>query len=172
MNFLEQLVAEWYGYQGYFVRTNIKFAPRSRGGYGGEMDVICYKPETSEFIYIEASTDAYSWSKRKRRFEKKFTDARENYMSIFPFKQLHIRPRQIALVGFNQNSISQTASWKSLAPNGSPWGNIGIEVIHMPDFLKQINTKLRNQNPQNDAVPETYPLLRAIQYSSFYLKSS
>ncbi len=168
MNFLEQLAAEWYEYQGYFVRTNIKFGRRPRGGYIGEMDVIGYKPETNDFIHIEASTDANNWQKRKEIFERKFTDARKYYMEIFPFKQMGIKPRQIALVGFNLNPSPQTISWKSSAPSNSLWGDINIEVIHIPNFFKQVNTELKNKNPQNDAIPETYPLLRSIQYSAFY----
>lgn len=170
MNFLEQLAFEWYGYQGYFVRTNVKFGRRSRGGYVGEMDVVGYKPETQDFIHIEASTDALTWPKRKEIFERKFTDARKYYMEIFPFKRMDLKPRQIALVGFNLSPSPEIASWKSSAPNESPWGDIMIEVIHVPRFLKQINSELKNKNPQNDAIPETYPLLRAIQYSAFYNK--
>ena len=89
-------------------------------------------------------------------------------MEIFPFKQMSMRPRQIALVGFNLNPVPSVNSWKSSAPNGSPWGGIKIEVIHIPKFFEQINSELKNKNPQNDAIPETYPLLRAIQYSVFY----
>jgi len=170
MNFLEQLTAEWYQYKGYFVRTNIKFGrnARGRGGHLGEIDVIAYEPKDKDFIHIEASTDALTWSKRKEIFERKFTDAREYYMEIFPFKQMSMRPRQIALVGFNLNPVPSVNSWKSSAPNGSPWGGIKIEVIHIPKFFEQINSELKNKNPQNDAIPETYPLLRAIQYSVFY----
>lgn len=168
MNFLEQLAAEWYEYKGYFVRTNVKFGRRARGGYIGEMDVIGYKPEAQDFIHIEASTDALAWPKRKEIFERKFTDARKYYMEIFPFKQMNMRPRQIALVGFNLNHHPEVSSWKSSAPGAFLQGDIKIEVVHIPDFFKQINYDLKNKNPQNDAIPETYPLLRAIQYSSFY----
>lgn len=170
MNFLEQLAAEWYQYKGYFVRTNIKFGrnARGKGGYIGEMDVIAYEPKNMDFIHIEASTDALSLSKRKEKFERKFTDARKYYMEVFPFKEMDMRPRQIAIVGFNLNPASTVNSWESLASDGSPWGNINIEIIHIPKFFRDINTELRNKNPQSDAIPETYPLLRAIQYSVFY----
>ncbi len=170
MNFLEQLTAEWYQYKGYFVRTNIKFGRNAHGmgGHVGEMDVVAYKPESSDFIHIETSTDAYSWTKRRERFERKFTDARKYYMEIFPFKQINIRPRQIAIVGFNRNSAPEVNFWRSSAPTESPWGNIEIEVLHIPKFFLEINTELTNKDPQSDAIPETYPLLRAIQYSVFY----
>ena len=170
MNFLEQLTSEWYGYKGYFIRTNVKFGRRSKGGYMGEMDVIGYKPETQDFIHIEASTDALAWPKRKKIFERKFTDARKYYMKIFPFKQMDMKPKQIALVGFNLNPSPAVTFWKSSVSSGSPWGDIKIEVIHIPKFFEQINTELKNKNPQNDAIPETYPLLRAAQYSAFYNK--
>ena len=170
MNFLEQLVSEWYEYQGYFIRRNVKFGRRARGGYVGEMDIVGYKPETRDFIHIEASTDALNWLKRKEKFERKFTNARKYYTEVFPFKEMDMKPKQIALVGFNLNPNPEITSWESLAPNGSPWGDIKVEVIHIPKFFEQINAELKNKNPQNDAIPETYPLLRAIQYSAFYNK--
>jgi hypothetical protein len=61
MNFLEQLIGEWYEYTGCFVRTNIKFGKRSAGGYEGEIDVAAFDPRTKCLIHIEASTDADSW---------------------------------------------------------------------------------------------------------------
>ena len=170
MNFLEQLTSEWYEYKGFFVRKNIKFGRRLRGGYMGEMDVVGYKPEEQNFIHIEASTDALAWSKRKSRFETKFTNARKYYMEMFPFKQTIMKPKQIALVGFNTNPNPELICWKSSAPPGSLWGDIDIEVVNIPTFFKQINAELENKNPQKDAIPETYPLLRAVQYSVFYNK--
>jgi len=170
MNFLEQLTAEWYQHKDYLVRTNIKFGRnvRGRGGHLGEIDVIAYEPKSKDFIHIEASTDGLTWLRRKEIFERKFTDARKYYMEIFPFKEMDIRPRQIALVGFNLSPAPSANSWKSSAPIGSPWKDIKIEVMHIPKFFKQISAELKNKNPQNDAMPETYPLLRAIQYSAFY----
>ncbi len=170
MNFLEQLAAEWYEYNGYLRRTNIKFGKRVRGGWKGEIDIAAYNPDTKEFIHIETSTDADGWTQRKKRFEKKFTDAREHYMEIFSFKHMDIKPRQIAIAGLNRTPSAEVASWKSSAPNGLPWGDIKIEVIHIPEFIKTINAGLKDKNPERDAVPESYPLLRAIQYSIFYNK--
>jgi len=40
MNFLEQLVAEWYEWQGYFVCVNRKYGKRPGGGWTGEADVL------------------------------------------------------------------------------------------------------------------------------------
>jgi hypothetical protein len=173
MNFLEQLVAEWYQYEGYLVRTNIRFGrnPNGRGGNVGEMDVIAYEPTRQDFIHIETSGDFMSWPERKRRFEKKFSDARKYYQDVFSFKQTNMRPRQIAIVGHNKTPSSNRIAWRSSAPNNSPWGSLEIEVVHIPKFIQRINEQLKNKNPVEEAVPETYPLLRAIQYGVFYTNS-
>jgi hypothetical protein len=34
---LEQLVAEWYEFQGYFVRRNVRVGRRLKGGHDGEL---------------------------------------------------------------------------------------------------------------------------------------
>lgn len=85
MNFLEQLVAEWYAFQGYFVRTNIKFGKRAKGGYLGEMDVVAFHPKEKTLTHIETSMDADSWSERKKRFQRKFQDANSHFKELFDF---------------------------------------------------------------------------------------
>ena len=153
MNFLEQLAAEWYQFKGYFVRTNVKFGRRSRGGWKGEMDVVAYNPSTQEFLHIETSTDANSPKVREERFTRKFRDARGHYRELFPFKGEKLK--QIAVVGFTS------------ARTPLNFGD-GIEIISIPDFIRKITQELQEKNPAQDAIPETYPLLRAIQYAMFY----
>lgn len=47
MNFLEELVAEWYRYKGFFVQTNIKYGLREhKGGYEGEIDIVILDPNS------------------------------------------------------------------------------------------------------------------------------
>ena len=84
---------------------------------------------------------------------------------------MDIKPRQIALVGLNLNPHVGVNSWKSSAPDKSPWGNIKIEVIHLPEFFREVSKELKAKNPANNSMPETQPLLRAIQYAMFYYKS-
>ena len=40
MNHLEQLVAEWLQYRGYFVRVSVPVGARPNGGFEGELDVV------------------------------------------------------------------------------------------------------------------------------------
>jgi len=72
MNFLEELIAEWYEYQGYFVRRNVKFDKMPKGGYKGEIDTVAFDPKQRVLKHIEVSGDADSWEKRKTKFRKKF----------------------------------------------------------------------------------------------------
>src|SRR3989344_9204899 len=106
MNFLEQLTAEFYAYQGCFVRTNVKFG-RNAGGHGGhegEMDVLAFYPQSKTLLHIETSTDSYSWEKREKRFAKKFANAERHYRKIFGFEINKIE--KMAVVGFNRQQRS------------------------------------------------------------------
>ena len=156
MNFLEQIVSEWYAYKGCFVRTNIKFGKLSHGGWKGEIDVVAYEPKTREFIHIETSTDADSWDRRKERFCRKFRDAAKFYSELFPFQISKIR--KIALVGF-------------FKPKIKPDFGDSIDVILVPEFIREIANELKKKKPIQEAIPESYPLLRAIQFSAFYSPS-
>jgi len=44
-NYLEQLLVEWYEYQGYFVRNNVLVGKRNQGGYETELDIVAFHPE-------------------------------------------------------------------------------------------------------------------------------
>ena len=152
MNFLEQLVAEWYAFQGYFVRTNIKFGKRAEGGYSGEMDVVAFHPKEKTLTHIETSMDASSWSKRKKRFQRKFQDANSHFKELFDFPITEVC--RIAIVGF-----------------GKPKEKIdfgdNIEVKSIPDLIREITSDLPDPM-KNIMIPEEYPLLRSIQFATFW----
>ena len=154
MYFLEQLVAEWYSYRDFFVRTNIRFGKRSAGGYEGEIDVAAYNPRTRHLVHIETSTDADSWAERKRRFVKKFKDAKKYYQEIFDFQLKTVEC--IAIVGFSQKTLNQI-----------DFGN-DIHVVLVPQFIQEITQELSKYSPMQMAIPEGYPLLRAIQFAVAY----
>lgn len=71
MNHLEQLVAEWLQYRGYFVRTAVLVGPRPKGGFEGELDVVGLHVANQHLMHVECSLDALSWADRERRFAKK-----------------------------------------------------------------------------------------------------
>jgi hypothetical protein len=154
VNFLEQIAAEWYAYQEFFVRTNIKFGRRQAGGYEGEIDVAAFNPKTKHLIHIETSTDADSWTERRRRFRKKFDDATRHYKEVFDFEFDSVEKR--AVVGFSKKTLRQI-----------DFGT-DIQVTLVPDFIRELVQSIGRFSPMQAAVPEGYPLLRAIQFAIFY----
>jgi len=150
MTFLEQFVAEWYEYAGYFVRSNVRTRKRTKGGFDVELDVLAYDLPNNTLLHVETSGDADSWAERKRRFlTKKFILTRKEYQAIIGCKVNKIR--KIAIVGYTRSTKTNL-----------DWGQ-DIEVILIPDFMKRIAEKLRSQYPAHEAVPEGFPLLRAVQ---------
>jgi len=150
MNFLEQLVAEWYEYEGYFVQSNVRARKRAEGGWDAELDVLAYDPSNLTLLHVETSGDADSWAERKRRFlTKKFILKREEYEAILGCKVSKIR--KIAVVGYARSTKADLN-----------WGQ-DIEVVLIPDLMTQIAEKLHSQHPMQEAVPEGFPILRAVQ---------
>jgi len=64
-NHLEDLVAEWYEFNGYFVRRNVPVGKRPKGGYECELDIVGFNPTAKRLVHIEPSLDADSWKKRE-----------------------------------------------------------------------------------------------------------
>jgi hypothetical protein len=83
MNHLEQLVAEWYEYRGYFVRRNVQVGKRDKGGYDCELDVVAFHPEKQHLVHVEPSMDAHTWVKREERFAKKFSVGCSHIPALF-----------------------------------------------------------------------------------------
>ena len=152
MNFLELLVAEWYEFSGYFVRSNPRARKRKEGGWDVELDVLAYLPANKHLIHIETSSDANSWEQRKKRFlEKKFILTKEEYESLVGTKIETVE--KIAIVGWSK-STNEDLNWKN-----------DIRVMLIPDFIKKITKELKATDPLEEAVPEKFPLMRAIQIS-------
>jgi hypothetical protein len=98
INFLEQLVAEWYEFRGYFVRRNVKVGRLTHGGWEGELDVIAFHPELRKLVHIETSMDATSWAKREQQFAKKFAAGRKHIHGLFRGLDLPREIEQIAVL--------------------------------------------------------------------------
>jgi hypothetical protein len=154
MNFLEQLAAEWYRYQGYFVRTNVRTDKLSHGGYAGEMDVLAYEPNKGEFVHIETSTDALRVLDREKRMRRKFNLSHEAYERAFNVKVRQVR--KIAVCS------SKTKS------DGLRWGDIEMKTIK--EFLNEIWDTIADTDFIHAAVPETFPLLRMMQMTAWAVK--
>lgn len=148
-NYLEQLVSEWYEYQGYFIRKNIMVGKLPKGGYECELDVVAFHPETKHLVHIEPTTDAHSWDKREQRFIKKFAAGQKHIPQIFIGMDLPENIEQICLLGFGNNT-----NYPTLA---------GGKVITVAEFLIDVIKTIGAKNIYRNAIPESYPLLRTLQ---------
>ena len=150
MNFLETLVAEWYEYTGHFVRANPRTRKRAMGGWDVELDVLAFAPADQRLIHIETSGDANSWAERKARFlQKKFILSHQEYESLVGFKVQKVE--RIAVVGFTKSTKADLN-----------WGD-NIRVVLIPTLMEEITSTLKKTDFMRQAVPERFPLLRAMK---------
>lgn len=153
-NHLEELVAEWYELQGYFVRRNIQVGKRGQGGYECELDVVAFHPGLRKLVHIEPSLDADKWEKRELRYAKKFAAGRRYIPALFEGLTLPSNVEQIALFVFGGG-----ASRTMLG---------GGRIVFIKEFMRDVLEKLRTRRVNSAAVPEEYPLLRTLQFAAQY----
>lgn len=153
-NFLEQLIAEWYEYQGYFVRRNIKVGKLEKGGHEGELDVVAYDPQNRKLVHFEPSMDADSWETRERRYTKKFDAGRKHIPELFKgFGELP-DIEQIAVFVFGNA--------KSHAKIG------GGRVLHISDLMNEIRLHIAQKKVAIEVIPEQFVILRSLQFAANY----
>jgi len=150
VNRLEQLIRQYYDFQGYLVKGNIKVGKLSQGGWEGELDIVAYDPKTEHLIHFEPSIDAHSWDKREERFFKKISAGRKYItQNVFPW----LNP---------DHPIEQVA----IFPSGSRESLAGGKVISIDSVVSEIKTLIKEQGiGSKNAVPEEYDLLRTIQFT-------
>lgn len=149
-NYLEDLVSEWFQFQGYFVRRNVHVGRRAAGGHECELDVIAFHPETKHLVHIEPTMDGDSWDKRERRYAKKFEAGRKYIPELFRGTDLPTPPEQIMLIGYGRGTKGKSCA--------------GGTVMTVGELLAKICAELKTRRVATNAVPETFPLLRGIQF--------
>ncbi len=153
-NHLENLVAEWFEYQGFFVRQNVLVGPRPNGGYEGELDVVAFHPGRRELVHIEPSLDADTWKRREERYSRKFELGRRHIPRLFDGLPVPEEIDQIALLVF--------ASKTNHASLG------GGRIMLVDELLEEILRALRTKSVARAAVPEHLPNLRTLQFVASY----
>jgi hypothetical protein len=153
-NYLEQLVSEWYEFNGYFVRRNIKVGRRAKGGYEGELDVVAFHPSKKRLVHIEPSLDAHRWEKREERFSKKFAVGRKYIPKIFEGFDLPTDIEQIALLVLPSKGNRQTLG--------------GGKLVTVAELLEEIFVGIKGLSIYKNSIPEDKPLLRSFQYVAQY----
>ncbi len=148
MNHLENLIRQYYEWQGYIVRGNVKVGKLEHGGWAGELDVVAYHPETKHLLHLEPSLDAHTWAKREVRFKKKFDFGKQYIWSdVFPWLDKKTPIEQIAILN--------TSGTGKLA---------GGRVVTVDEFMQEVKTEIAKLGKMaKNAIPEEYDLLRTIQ---------
>lgn len=154
MNHLEELVAEWLEYNGYFVRRNVLVGKRPNGGYDCELDVVAFHPTLQRLVHVEPSLDADAWDKRERRFAKKFDAGRAHIPGMFEGLGLPEAIDQVALLVFANASGRPTLG--------------GGRTLHVSSLYREILTEIRGRRVESRAVPEQFPLIRTLQQCQQY----
>jgi len=158
MNHLEQLIAEWLEFRGYFVRRNVKVGKLAHGGHEGELDIVAYHPINNHLFHIEPSIDAHTWKKREERFRKKF-DAGKKYIisEIFSWLPHNKTFEQWAVLWGSDKNYPEIGGGKVM-PIWKLYRLIARDIIALG-------------NPEGNAIPETFPLLRTMQYTLHWASS-
>jgi hypothetical protein len=156
-NHLEQLIAEWYEYQGYFVRRNILVGKREKGGYECELDIVAYHPKKKHLVHVEPSLDADTWDERERRYRKKFDAGRKFIPNLFDGMTLPTQIEQYAVLVFASN-----INHKEIG---------GSKLVMVADLLRDIFHELKDKHLASNAVPEHLVILRSFQFATEYRKA-
>lgn len=152
-NHLEDLVAEWYQFNGYFVRRNIQVGKRKRGGYECELDVVAFHPGKKHLVHIEPSLDSDSFKERELKYQKKFRAGLQYIPTLFDGIQLPTDIEQIVLLVYTSKKP------RSLG---------GGTMQHISDFMSKIHDVLKDRPINTAAVPEQFPHLRSLQFAAHY----
>ncbi len=148
MDYLEQLVSEWYEYQGYFVRRDLWVGLESDGSYECELDVVAYHPTKNHLVQVEPCLDLLDWEERESHFRLKFNAGKKYLHRLFgcePSPSLE----QIALVVFMGDEPRDTVA--------------GSRVVHVRELLTEIFETLAPFSISSYLIPEQWPLLRTLQ---------
>ncbi len=151
MNHLEQLVAEWLQYNGYFVRVSVPVGPRDKGGFEGELDVVAINLSSQHLIHVECSLDALSAEKREPRFAAKFERGRRYITDVFKGFTIPDRLEQVVVLQFASGKVRTFG---------------GARLVTVRELIHEIFAGLKGTSPQSKAVPSNLPLLRTLQLAA------
>jgi hypothetical protein len=91
MSHLEDLIVEYYDWQGYLVKRNIKVGRLGHGGWEGELDVVAYHPLNKHLIHLEPSVDADTWATREKGSKRSLHRAKSTFFLMFSLGSMLVR---------------------------------------------------------------------------------
>ncbi len=153
MEYLEQLLAEWYEYQGYFVRRDLWVGLEDNGSYECELDLVAFHPTKNHLVHIEPCMDLLDWKQREEHFRLKFAAGKKYLHRMFVCQPTA--------------GIDQIAVLVSVDKDRRP-GIAGARIVLMPELLGEIFAQLAPQSIMSNPIPEQWPLLRTLQFVAEY----
>ncbi len=149
MNYLEQLVREWYEYRGYFVRRDLWVGLEpSDGSYECELDIVAFHPTHRHVVHIETSCDLRNLQDNERHFQAKFDAGKKYLHRIFGIAD-HLHIEQNALILESEETQMPTIG--------------GGKVLLLRDFFGKILQELSSTDVSAAMVPEQWPLILTLQ---------
>jgi Holliday junction resolvase-like predicted endonuclease len=139
-NFLEELAAEYYEFNGYWIKKNTRYERE-------EFDVFAMKKD--EFIHVECDGSSDTVEVIRKRLLGKFKRANKHYEQLFGLKDVQ-KVKKIAIVGRTNKEFKI----------GS-----GITRKSIPEFVTETIDFVAKQ-PKT--VPEQYGFLRMLQFEMQY----
>ncbi len=156
-NFLEELVAEWYEYNGHFVRRNVWYGNGPKGGRKGDMDVLAFNPKRKVFVHVEADGSSDKLSIVLKRLGNKFGTATSHYAQF--------------VRGFKVEKAAVVTAVAAIKKNCKlPKNMNAVTIMTCSELTVKIIKVLKGKNPNNAVIPESWPLLRAIQLAIWTAK--
>lgn len=153
MPHLEDLIFEYYEWQGYFIKRNVKVGKLLHGGWEMELDLIAYNPSSKHLIHLEPSLDANPWEIRNKRFTKKFMAAQKYLFSeVFTWLEPNTPLEQVAILPSHPKGKDELA---------------GGKIYSVDELMAEIRRNVCAKGIMaKHAIPEIYPLLRTIQLAN------
>ena len=151
MNFLEELLSEWYEYYyDCFIKKNISFG---EGKNTEEIDILAYNPEKGIVYHIETINFVKSKKKQKEEILKKFENAEKYYKKILNLPEYKIEKIVVVDDVKRVDNVLEELFTKN------------IKVVAVEEIITDICAELLSQKNSYCLVPEKYSLIRTVYYA-------
>lgn len=151
-SFLEQLVSEWFEYNGYFVRSHVRCSGSRKREL--ELDLVAIDPLRRRVVHAETGLDSHSWAERERRCREKFDAGRKLIPTLLPEHGDPLQVEQMVVLG-----IASKASHATVG---------GARVVLAAELIGEIIDAFQERKVRSREVAEQHFILRTLQFIAEY----
>lgn len=150
-NFIKDLVCEYYEFVGFFIRRNIPIGSSRIEGQT-TIDVLAYHYSEHILFHIEKMLDGNSWDEKIVLMSDKFGMGELYYSNYVNVNNLQIQ--RVTITGINEIDLEKAKKFER---------ETNSKLLNIKEFMKHIKAELQKYDPFTQVIPESFPLLRAIQ---------